>query len=712
MPNGRVFTKHTKTMATSNNTTTRLLILNDSRAEAERLISMLHNAGRPVRAQHIDSPEALNKLLQEKIWDLMIGADKTQNVSPAEAIKLIKRLNKDVPVVLQTDREGSQPIVEGLKIGAVDVVTLDEDQHLLFVIQREINNRVEREKRRFSERRFNEISRRNQQLLDSSRDAIAFVQDGMFLYANDSFAELLGHEGRDDIECMPVIDIVKKDSQEDVKRFLKDFMIKGNDVDITELNFNAITVDGSSKAIKIEVRKSNFEEEACIQFLVRARSGNSEELEAKIEEMKNKDIATGLFNKNYLLEMLDKVVDDALNNHYNSALFHIGIDNFSDTIQQKLGVGSTDAVVASIANFTLSLIREDETLCRFGEDSLILVIPNISASKAIERAEKLCDQLRDNVVDIQGSTVQFNYHIGIALITETTANSNLPIDHAVKALEVVKLLAKKDPAIKVKIYEPESKKQSKIDIEIMVQSALDAGRFKLLFQPILSLRGSSKEHYEALLRMVDNEGNQVSPNEFLSTAAKIGATTKLDRWVILESIKILSEHRSKGHNTHLMVNLSRESLLDATLPPWLGVAFKAAKLPPNAIIFQMKEIDINDHLNVASTFTEQLASLGCGCSISHFGCALNPFNSLKNITASYVKVDGSFTQDLQNNSDEESSLNELVGELHQNDKITIVPFVENASVLSKLWQSGVHYIQGYYLQEPADKMDYDFDMES
>ncbi len=673
---------------------------------------MLHNAGRPVRAQHIDGPEALSKLLQEKIWDLMIGLDSTKNVLPVDAIKLIRKLNKDVPVILLTDREGTQPVVEGLKIGANDVITLDEDQHLLYVIQREINNRMEREKRRFSERRYVEVARRNQQLLDSSRDAIAFVQDGMFLYANESFAELLMYESRDDVECMPVIDIVHEKDQDKVKTFLKEFMIKGSDVDATELKIVVLMNDDVEKQLKIEVRKSNYDEEACIQFLVKAKSVDSEELEAQLEEIKNKDIASGLFNKNYLLEMLDGIVEGAKNREFNSALFHIGIENFLETVQQKLGVASTDAVIGSIAKYTGSLCKSGETLCRFSEDSMILVSPRITASKAKERADKLCQQLRDSIVDIQGSTMQFNYHVGISLVTETTANSEIPVDHAVKALDLVRNMAAQDPTIIAKLYEPESKKQSKTEIEFMVQKAIDSGRFKLLFQPILSLRGSNKEHYEVLMRMVDEDEQQMSPNDFLTAAAKIGATTKLDRWVILESIKILSEHRNKGNNTNLIINLSRESLLDATLPPWLGVAFKAAKLPTDSIIFQLREIDVNDHLNVASDFSKQIAKLGCAASISHFGCALNPFNALKNVSVSYVKVDGSFTQDLQNNSEESNSLNELVSELHQADKITIVPFVENASVLSKLWQSGVHYIQGYYLQEPSDQMDYDFDMES
>ncbi|RYZ83819.1 MAG: response regulator, partial [Proteobacteria bacterium] len=80
--------------------TIRLIILNNSRTEAERLISMLHNAGRPSRAQHVDSEEALVKLLQEQTWDLLIGNDNTTNPTPQIALKHIRRLNKDVPVIL------------------------------------------------------------------------------------------------------------------------------------------------------------------------------------------------------------------------------------------------------------------------------------------------------------------------------------------------------------------------------------------------------------------------------------------------------------------------------------------------------------------------------------------------------------------------------------------------------------------------------------
>ncbi|MBX2858290.1 MAG: diguanylate cyclase, partial [Cellvibrionaceae bacterium] len=352
--------------------TLRLLILNDSLSEAERLISMLHNAGRPARAQHVNDEETLTQQLQDKSWDLMIAHDSTQNLRPVTAIRIIRRFNKDIPLILLTDQEGTYAIVEGMKMGAVDVVRLDEDQHLLQVIQREMDNILVRAQRRFAERRFHDIERRNQQLLDSSRDAIAFVQDGMFLYTNDSFAEMLAFGNSEELDCMPVIDITNEKDQLKVKKFLKDFMLKGSEIDTVPLEFNVLMGDGSERPITFDVCKSSYDDEICIQFVVHQLNADTQELEAQLEQIKYQDLSTGLHNKAYLLEILQKSVDRAGRGSQNSALIHIGIKDFLDTVKNKLGVAALDIVLATIANHAKTLTPPEGTLCRYSENSFML----------------------------------------------------------------------------------------------------------------------------------------------------------------------------------------------------------------------------------------------------------------------------------------------------------------------------------------------------
>lgn len=698
----------------SSTDTIRLLLLNNSRAEAERLISMLHASGKPNRAQYVENEESLIKLLQEQSWDLLIGNNNTTNVSPASAIKQIRRLNKDVPVILLNDEENPSAVIEGLKLGAADVIDLDDDQHLLLVIERELRNREQRQAKRTADRRFREAEKRSQQLLDSSRDAIAYVQDGLYLYANESFADLFEYEDRDDIEAMPIMDMVCKADQPRLKNFLKDFMLKGEEAESSTLSFKGVTQEGNEKNIKLEVSLVTYDEEACIQFLARTtqeviiQNAANEELEAQIKQIKWQDLVTGLYNRQYFLNELDRIINGASEvKHY--SLLYIELDEFAERVQKTFGVSGADLALANVAALLKSKIHVNDIIARLGDSTFAFIIPNIKADAAIARAQQLCKDVESHIIDIDNKTMQITSSIGISLINETSTSTSATLEQARSAMEKVH----NGKGNGVSLYEPEvAPKNSKQDITQAIQQALDADKFKLLFQPIISLRGSDEEYYEVYLRMINQDGNAVAPSDFLDIAEEISASTKIDRWVILESIKMLAEHRSKGNKTKLILNISKHSICDDTLLPWLSVAFKAAKLPADSMVFQAAEVDVTNHLNAAKTFSEGLNKIKSQFSISNFGCSLNPFNTIKHISAGFIKIDGSFTRDIQSNNESPEILINLISKLHAENKVTIVPYVENASVLSTLWQAGAHYIQGHYLQEPTHQMTYDFSMET
>ena len=172
-------------------------------------------------------------------------------------------------------------------------------------------------------------------------------------------------------------------------------------------------------------------------------------------------------------------------------------------------------------------------------------------------------------------------------------------------------------------------------------------------------------------------------------------------------MKRLAQQRAQGHDTRLFINLTNESLIDQTLLPWLHKLLNASKLPGKSLIFQFTEADAINHLVQAKIMTHTLSKLGCLVTISRFGSAIDPFKLFNHLHIDFVKVDGSFTQEL----DREKgmvSLKELLAGINEHKKSTIVPFVENASIVAQLWTSGVAFIQGYYLRGPSASMDYEF----
>ena len=135
------------------------------------------------------------------------------------------------------------------------------------------------------------------------------------------------------------------------------------------------------------------------------------------------------------------------------------------------------------------------------------------------------------------------------------------------------------------------------------------------------------------------------------------------------------------------------------------MALKAARLPPESLVFQISEADATSYLKQAKQLTQGLATLHCQAAISQFGCSLNPFNALKHLTVQFIKIDGSFVQDL-NQVENQEILKGLIAELHEQQKLSIVPS-SRAPASSPPCGKPAPPIQGY-LQGPSQAMDYDF----
>ncbi|AHL77031.1 ferrous iron transporter C [Stutzerimonas stutzeri] len=677
--------------------TIRLLILEDSQNEAERLVSLFRNAGQATRVHRLTSSEDLADVLQQT-WDLLISAPTSTNLDPSEVIGAIRKQAKDIPVIQLIDGNDVDAITEALALGAQGALPQGEDEWLILVANRELANLDERRTRRSAELALREAEKRCQLLLESSVDAIAYVHDGMHIYANRAYLELFGYDDVEELECMPMIDLIASCDQGEFKSFLKNYQsIQGS----AELVCGGIRADGGNFKARMHFSPASYDGEPCIQVVIRAETGNAE-LE-KLREISSQDLVTGLYNRNHFLELLDGAVERAVNAGQSSSLAYIRIDRFA-SLQADIGLGDSDRLLAELATLLREQFHEAAELARFGDDAFAVLMPAAVPAQLEQPLTELLRKVEAHLFDVGSRTVQTSLSIGVAALDERTAKARDVIDRAHRCAEELA------DGNALRIYDPAgelAKAASRGNVLAMLQQALEKNSFRLLFQPIISLRGDSHEHYEVLLRLLDPQGVEVPPGEFLDAAKEAGLATKIDRWVLLNSIKLLAEHRNKGHNTRLMIHLSDASLQDPSLLTWLGAALKASKLPPDSLIFQLDENDAVAYLRQAKALTQGLIGLGCRIALSQFGCVLNPFNTLKHLNVDFVKIDGSYTQDLSRQENQEA-LKQLLADLHEQAKQTIVPFVDSATVLATLWQAGVGYIQGQYLQGPSQSMDYNF----
>ncbi|MBS3804046.1 MAG: EAL domain-containing protein [Oleiphilaceae bacterium] len=685
--------------------TVHLLLLDPSQNDAEALISLLRNAGRATRAYRVTSSEDLEDAIKSSHWDLMLARDVDQEIQPADALATIRRLDKDIPFILLTDRHDRERSVTFLKAGAQDTVPSEYTDLLVLVVRRELAALEERQKRRAMESHLREAEQRCQLLLESSKDAIAYINDGMHVYANQSYLDFLAYDDIDELICLPVLDALASQSQSPYKDFIKAF--RENDTGSMSLNCVARRNDDKEIDIALAVSAATYDGEPCLQIVIQPETSDLE-LEEKLRTISSQDLTTGLYNRSYLMDSLGTAIVTAGEKSQSGALAYIALDDFMG-MRSKAGIAGADILLGDLAAILRQQVAEDMTLARLSDDAFCIVAHPCEEARLVDTCEAIRKNIEDHLFEINGLTVQQTVSIGIAPITENAPKASDLMGRAHTASATVRKQEGHARGNGIHVYNP-------ADFETLddsnsteaIQNALDQNRFRLLFQPIINLRGEGEEHYEALVRMLDKDKKEVSPYDFLPPMGPSEMAGKIDRWVTLQTIKQLANHRSKGHDTRLFLNVTGETLRDKTFTSWLSVALKAARLPGDSLIFQVREGDAVNHLKQAREFSNSLRELHCKTSISQFGGALNPFNTLKHVQVDYVKIDGSFTEEIQKSDEAKEKVKEMVEELRSSGKLTIIPLVENATVLATLWQAGVNYIQGYYLQAPVAEMNYDF----
>jgi len=689
--------------------TIKLLVINESDNEAERLVSLFRNAGRVARSNRPKSVEELHAALDEKNdepCDLIIADKNHTEISLDTVLEQVKKHNTNAPLIILIDDEADpQAFFDG---GATDVINASDDSRLTFAAFREIEHLENRRELHLLNEKLKESEERSELLMSQSQDAIAYISDGMIISTNALFSGRFGYEDPEDIDCIPIIDLIAENDQEKFKGLLKAQLQSGEGS--TDFEFNGINQSEEEFNAAMQLSNAVLDGEDCIQVTVR------DEVATRTTGggQSDYDEATGLYSHHYFLSQLDTQIKQAQAGTTISSLLYISIDGFYQ-LRSKHGPITTEKTLVDIAQFIQEKSTNAKCLSHFYDDAFTLLLPEMGTEKALEFAQGLCQQTADHIVEQAGQSIKCTLSIGVVLIDQQSPDEpQQTIENGFVAAEAVRDNAEDESIGNGASIFVAARKQKSLgdaesddDLDTFLEEAIEDERFKLMYNPVVSLKGTTGDHYEVQTVMVDDDENIKSASDFLGTLQFSAVNTRLDRWIILEATKQLSMQRDQGNDTRIIINLTVNSLHDDSLLPWLSVALKAGGLPPESIVFQFMETDIIAQLKAAKTFSDEVSKMGCRLSVAGFGKDSESSNLLAQIKTSFVKLDGEFTQELQNSGDTEK-VKALVATAAESDTKAIISNVENASAMAVIWQLGVDYIQGGYLSEPTYEMNYEF----
>ena len=680
--------------------TIRLLMLNTSQNEAEELINLLRNAGRATQAQRIESMEHLTELLQQRRpWDLCFAAMNAKKADPFDALDEIKKLEQDIPVILLTQNDNQDDLLKALHAGMRDAVPSVQQERLQLVALRELENLYDRRKKHTAEVALREAEKRCRLLLDSSRDAIAYLHDGMHIYSNSVYVKLFGYSDFDDLEGLPAMDLVTADDQAGFKAFLKSFT---NDTAEThQFNYRAVKEGSSDFDVKMSLSLAQYDGENCTQVIIRPVVHEAEQITPG-----NQDTVTGLRNIASFNEQVDKAIEKAYATQQKYAVLCIQPDKIAE-LESRIDTTSMNKLLSDIARTLQEVIKPPHILASMGATEFAALLTNCDTNTAQILAQKTCDAVAQLETETGEQTLDLTASIGISILNENTENPEEIIAKAREAAEFVTNHSGTGNSFHLHNTDAQYEINTKKALQLL-QQALEQQLFTLVYQPIVSLHGSSAKYYESLLRMPDGEGSEISPSHFLKTAHASGLIIQIERWAIETAIRTLAEHILKEHKTDLFINISAESIGDTQLVPWLGELLNELQLPGDSIIFQISETDLLADQGQVYEFVDSIATLQCKTALTNFSGTLSSIQAIEKIPFSYIKIDSSYITKLTGDDEAREELKTLVSSLQAQGKLTIAPVVDSAGLLPILWQAGVNYIQGYYIQQPSNAMDYDF----
>jgi len=718
-----------------------VLVVAPSQNDAENLNSTLRNAGHAVRPIWVASTDDAEKSLKQQKPDLILCSTSVPNAPFADIVRLRDMTLPNVPIIAIGESLKPAIVAEIVNTGARDLVSMNQVEHLQAVVTRELE--VLHLARDFEQAsiKLHEYEKRISLVVKESKDALSYVHDGIILSANPAFLELFGVKDASDVEGTPILELFEAGSQGALKEALKiagkgqaqePLAVKGHHTGgktfNTALEFAQVEVDGEH-AIAISIRNDRDAKQAHAQkhqaqeLAVKVHSKAQEQVDTlnqRIEQLtqqldqanqklaagvqqltsyRNLDLFTGLLNRNRFLELLTQAMQEPPKGAVR-ALLIIKPDKFT-AVAEKVGVLASDNIIKALSDLIRSSAAKEDQVARFGGTVFMAMLVRPKIKEVADWADKLRTSASSRIFQAGGKSTSLTISLSYVEMDAARTNAEKLLEDAEQAHRTAlqqggnKVVGWTPPTVDAEGRVTDTEWQRRIT------EGLKSNKFILAFQPVASLTGEPTDLHDVLVRLRGDKDEEIPPKDFLPAAERIGMMTAIDRWILENSVKMMSERAKQGHKSSLFVRLSDQSLTDKNLLPWIEKLLAGVTgIEPGHLIFEIPEKSAEKYLTDTSNFAEGVKKLKCGFALEHFGIGHDPMHTLDLVKGvDYLKIDGSISAVLATDPKRSETVKKIVEKAQANGIKTVAERVEKPETMAVLYTLGIEYIQGNIVQE-------------
>jgi diguanylate cyclase (GGDEF)-like protein len=676
-----------------------LAIIEDSGHKAEGHATALRNAGFTVHYDLVTDLDSLAGLFSSSNPDSVFCGTGKQLPDLKSVTALLTETAPGIPVIAFTDEVTDAAVSEATHNGAMALVAYDNPDSLQEILKREQQTLMLRRQLRQLESKFAETEIRCSALMESSRDAITYIHEGMHIRANNSYVDLFGFSGLDEVAGMPIMDMIDPGDHEKFRNFLHT-----RDGTCSTLEITAIGPGDNRFDAIMEFSPASIDGEACTQVIIRNKA--DVELEKKLETLSRQDMLSGLYNRQYFMQVVNTGIQEGVEPGQQQAVAYILLENFR-SIREEIGIAGSDIVVNDIARLIETACGQNDIIARFSDYVFTVLHYDSSEEGTQQFAETLRQRIGEHVSEVEGQVAATTCSIGISSINRHAGNAQNILSRADLACEVARSSGGNQIHIHSTAMDERMDAGHENEWDEVISATIREERFYLVYQPIVSLNGNTGSRYEVLLRIVDENGHVILPGQFLSIAEKTGKSGEIDRWVVDKAFSTLMEQRSDDSSIEFFIKLSGTTLEDHELPVWINRKLKEYRVKSDCICFEIPEAVAIRDLKSIRTFIKAMQNLHCKVAIEHFGCANQP-QLIQHLPVDMLKIDGSLINRLASSEEHQKKITAVINLAHNSNIQCVAEHVDDAGDLAKLWEYGVDFIQGNFVQEPSKDLEHDF----
>ncbi len=422
--------------------------------------------------------------------------------------------------------------------------------------------------------------------------------------------------------------------------------------------------------------------------------------EAEVVKLARFDALTGLANRSEIGNLLRHALTSQTGATRPASLLLLDLDRFKN-VNDTLGHPAGDALLKQVAQRLVNVIGSNGHVGRLGGDEFKVVLPGKTSQNQIEALAKALIESVSRPYLIERTQVTIGVSVGIAVAPSDGLTDNDLTRNADLALYAAKAAGRGVH----RFYAPDmhAAADRRAMLEKDLNTAVEHGGLRLVYQAVVSCRSERVTGFEALLRWNHPTEGPISPGEFIPIAEESSLIERVGEWVLRQAC---SEAARWTIPARVAVNVSPTQFANPAFPNLVAQVLAQTGLPPQRLELEITEgVFMDEGANAERQF-ETLKRIGVRLALDDFGTGYSSLGYLQRAPLNKIKIDQSFVRGATRGQNQNAAIIRSIVTLAEALGMeTTAEGAETEDEIDLIKRLGCSHIQGFYYGPPMEAVE-------